>query len=241
MPLVLQKGLFHCCNNDIIVYGSTICYYLYPAHTLIRMPFIINSILYTNSLLALLLFQCERLCFILVKFISERLNCIRCIKNEDDKFYDEYYNKIFKPSKEYAGCSCFKSVGPLLTYYIQPLLTCGVLIILVMFIWVLSDLFRLHQDHFTDKNQVEALILLVPTLLLLFGSWLKLDVFFDIEEPKSKRELLHEILEEMKRQSNTEMESMPTQAPANMNQDAIDVPNERTRLLHSNPNCPMNT
>ena len=54
-------------------------YYLYPAHTLIRMPFIINSILYINSLLALLLFQCERLCFILVKFISERLNCIRCI------------------------------------------------------------------------------------------------------------------------------------------------------------------
>ena len=202
-------------------------YYLYPANTLIRMPFIINSILYVNSLLALLLFQCERLSCVITKL----LYCNKCTKNEDEKFYDEYYNKVFKKGS-YSGWNILRygkeRIGSLLTYLVQPVLTFGILTILVEFIEVLSDLFRLNQDHFDDKDQVETLILLVPTMLLLFGSWWKLDIFFDIEEPRSKKELLHEILEEMKkRKLAIEMES-PANLPSESLQNTADTDTDDT-------------
>ena len=224
-------------------------YYLYPAHTLIRLPFIINSILYINSLLALLLFQCERICYTISKRFWYRCKNKFCNKSEDEEFYDMYYKEIYEAE------SWKKGIGPLLTYYAQPLLTSGVLTILVLFVRVLADLFRLHHDHFTDKNQVETLILLVPTLLLLFGSWWKLDVFFDIKEPKSKKELLHEILDELKSQRCTHIEmETPTnhsdaesQPAADIDQDTATrhVPSESSRLLlHRNlpaGNHPTNT
>ena len=155
-------------------------FYLYPTHTLIRLPFIINSILYTNSLLALLLYQCERLV------------CCRC------------YDVTIASDEEKARTDC--------KHICQPIITICILPALVSFILVINDLFKLQQNHFTDKSEVETLILLVPTLLLLFGSWYRLDVFFDIEKKKSKEELLSEILEEMKRQRTLAIES-PVNAP----------------------------
>ena len=184
-------------------------YYLYPARTLIRLPFIINSILYINSLLALLLFQIERLCFVFTKSCSAKLRCKNkfCVKNEDEEFYDEYYKKV-----AVTGSKRERS-GSFIRYLVEPTVTSFILAMLVQFITILSDLFIL-QNHFTVRDQVDTLILLVPTLLLLFGSWYKLDVFFDIKEQRSEKEILREILEEMKLQkrADTEVESQTNTA-----------------------------
>ena len=213
-------------------------YYLYPTHTLIRLPFIINSILYINSVLALLLFQCETLCFVYTKYFTKKLKCKNryCIKNEDEKFYEEYYNEAITGSK-------FKRSGSLVSYLVQPIVTITVIYILVEFIRVLSDLFRL-QSHFTVRNQVDTLILLVLTLLLLVGSWWKLDGFFDIEEPRSKKKLLHEILEEMKRQRRTEIETLTdleTQlADTEMDTPPINQSDVETQLADTEMETPTN-
>ena len=97
-------------------------YYLHPTQTLIRLTFTINSILYTNSLLALLLYQCERSAYMCIyKLVLSKHTC-------------------------------------------QLFLTICILSALVSFIFVINDLFKLHQNHFTSKSDVETLILLVPTL-----------------------------------------------------------------------------
>ena len=187
-------------------------FYLYPTQTLIRLPFIINAIFYTNSLLALFFYQCER--FYKYRKIRPHKNRNR---TEKSNCCSNYCN-----SRQYTFCS---------KYISQPIVTLCALTILVSFILVISDLFKLHQNHFTSKSDVETLILLVPTLLLLYGSWYRLDVFFDIEKKKSKEELLSEILEEIKRHRPREEQAvnMSHQNTADSHAD------DRTQLLPTNP------
>ena len=198
-------------------------FYLYPTHTLIRLPFIINSIIYTNSLLALLIYQCERsvknMKNILAKRHNRRILCRKlcrsclwfCRFHYRYHFQHESYdNTEFSWRGLYLFCS---------KYICQPIVTFCALTILAYFILVINDLFKLHQNHFSSKSDVETLILLVPTLMLLFGSWYRLDVFFDIEKKKSKEELLSDILKEIKRQRplSIEMES-PVNTPSDEEQ-----------------------
>ena len=72
-------------------------------------------------------------------------------------------------------------------YLLQPPATIMVLMILVFFIVILSDLLNMDRSKFTDKNQVELLFTLVPSVALLFGSAYNLDFFFkDVDILKEK-------------------------------------------------------
>ena len=163
-------------------------FYLYPIHTVIRVPFILNSALYTNSVVALLIYQSERFGYISTRWFREYKGYTDC----KDLFYEKYY-QVFK-SKSYWSKLCY-FIGYIM---ISPLGSVILLVALIFFIITVHNLFEMNLSQFTDKSQVEMLFTLVPTLLLLFGSWYRLDLFFD-EEEKSEKELLKEILRKMEK------------------------------------------
>ena len=182
-------------------------YYLYPVQTLVRLPFVINSVLYINSLGALLLYQLER-CFYPCtprsvmhgKEISGCCNrCKSPLREERLKAHHEYYRKYYNENK----------CAPLLCH-LQPLATAIVLVILILFIVILSDLLSMDRTKFTEKNEVEMLLTLVPTVALLFGSIYNKDFFF------KDLDMLGED-EELKR--------------GNTKEPTAKEPNESTRLL----------
>ena len=78
-------------------------YYLYPARTLLRLPLLTNAVLYINSLLALLLFQCERLFYPCMKKKNNtdhrlgycKLSCGRLL------FKLGLYNKLIELYRKY--------------------------------------------------------------------------------------------------------------------------------------------
>ena len=74
-----------------------------------------------------------------------------------------------------------------------------ILAILILFIKIIHNLTDLHLSSVKDLN-LNLLLTLAPTLLLLFVSWYKFDVFYDLKDEKeeSKKELLlKEILEKI--------------------------------------------
>ena len=92
--------------------------------------------------------------------------------------------------------------------------------------------------------------------MLLFGSWYRLDVFFDIEKKKSKEELLSDILKEMKRQRplSIEMESPVNTPPdkeqmineshnteniANTNDTNANTADTRVEITRTDENTPL--
>ena len=149
----------------------------YPVDTVIRLPFILNSILYTNSILALLIYQCER-CSYQCKFGHDK-----------DPFYEEYYQDLR------SDCES-KTIR--FGYMLKPVVTFNLLLTLMLFIATVYDLLNMNLNKFKEA-QIEMLFILVPTLLLLFGSWYRLDLFFDVKEDKSEKELLKEMLQEIKK------------------------------------------
>ena len=196
-------------------------YYLYPTRTLIRLPLIINAVLYTSSLPALLLFQCERCCHpctrhCVAKKLHGKNGCLICCKSRasrcalvdgepipleeratnHDNYYATEYENIRKKNNRLA---C-------VTYVCHPIATLLVLIIFIFFVITISELLDLHRQS-SDSN-FKLILTLVPSLVLLFGSWYKLDVFFDIEKEKSKKELLEEILQEIKESNNQELKEV---------------------------------
>ena len=193
-------------------------YYLYPARTLLRLPLLTNAVLYINSLLALLLFQCERLFYPCVKKVKPKRMQRTCDEDKDEnclikrfcgnlrgafrlyhhhedspleqraishnKFYSSYYSELL--TKKY--CLRFAYL-------------CGTMIILailILFVIIINDLTDLQLSSVKDLN-INLLLTLAPTLLLLFVSWYKFDIFYDLkdEEEKSKKEILQEILEKI--------------------------------------------
>ena len=201
-------------------------YYLYPTRTLLRLPLLINSVLYINTLMAILIFQCERLLFPCAKKCGQPnkyccLNmekasiwrlcfCVNRNENYCTKFYerlinhpelplqqriqnhDTYYSAYYTDAQDRK-----KSVLLWCTYFIHPVAVLFLLVLLIFFIKIISDLIAFHLNSNLD-NPLELLLTLVPTLLLLFGSWYKLDLFYVEEEDVSKKDLLVEILQELK-------------------------------------------
>ena len=234
-------------------------YYLYPARTLLRLPLLTNAVLYINSLLALLLFQCERLFYPCVRnskpqrircrdimgycarfrilteeneeqekgVVHSKKNCsykyhcynryclghwcmqgvcdilklyIRLAKIENPpledravvyrNFYATHYNKELLEKKD---CLMFT------TYLCHPIGTMILLAILILFVIIIHNLTDLHLSSVKDLN-LNLLLTLAPTLLLLFVSWYKFDIFYDLkdEEEKSEKEILKEILKQEK-------------------------------------------
>ncbi len=195
----------------ILIPNIIFVYYLYPTRTLIRLPLLINTVLYINTVLAVLIFQCERCwypCNVNKKpsdIISNKTetrcsslckSCCEVLKNnhelppfkkridDHNTFYSAYYKEI-----DYLK---------IYTYWIHPIATLLVLILLLLGIKIISDLIILHHQTSQD-NQLELIITLVPTFLLLLGSWYKLDIFFIDEKEMSKKDLLAEILKELKK------------------------------------------
>ena len=165
-------------------------YYLHPVQTLAQLPFVINSVLYVNSLTALLLYQLER-CLYPCSPKSEEPDahdsCLSPLFRERMKANNECYH-------DYPGCGMNDviSAEESMKYYfcsMELVATILVLASLLTLIVVLSDLINLDRSRFTDKNQMELLFTLVPTLALLFGSIYNLDFFFkDIKILKEKKE-----------------------------------------------------
>ena len=199
-------------------------YYLYPARTLLRLPLLTNAVLYINSLLALLLFQCERLCFLCVKNCKLRkktcqdvigcrsdahyswgddvdlcyiCNNLRLVEDQPleeralthHEFYSSFYDKELR-----------KNYLKVVTYICSPFGTVIILVILILFVIIIHDLTDLHLSSVKDLN-LNLLLTLAPTLLLLFVSWYKFDIFYDLkdDEEESKKEILKEILKQEKR------------------------------------------
>ena len=148
-----------------------VIFYLYPVHTVIRLSFILNSALYINSAAALILYQCEKL------FYSCQPN-----KDHKDPTYEEYRHKKWARTH-----NSFQLFGALL-----------LLPVLLLIIVTINELLEINLNYFTNQNQLNLLLTLVSILLLFFGSWYKLDVFFGGTEEKSEKELLKEILQEKK-------------------------------------------
>ena len=207
--------------NFFINFAPTliIIYFLYPTRTLIRIPLYINSIFYINSLLALLLFQCERIFYPPLKLCEvkickqrtgkKRANCL-CFRelwlklrhreriSEDDQTYRQYvdrkeYKDTVRPLHKrrakihdkfylsYYVNETFKN-KPKLTrtaYLLQPVGTIFVMVTLIILIVIISDIMSLETGP--KSSQLDLLLMLVPTVGLLFGSYHKLDLFFDIE------------------------------------------------------------
>ena len=163
-------------------------FYLYPVHTVIRVPFILNSVLYTNSVLAFLLYQSERSAYVSTRWFRE----YKGYPELKDLFYEEYY-QVLKSKSFWSRLHYF--IGYL---NITQLGSVILLVALILFILMVHNLFEMNLSQFTDQSQVEMLFTLVPTLLLLFGSWYKLDMFFDREE-KSEKEILQEIFQKIEK------------------------------------------
>ena len=62
-----------------------------------------------------------------------------------------------------------------------------VLLAVVGFVLTLSDLINMDRSKFTNKDQMELLFTLVPTIALLFGSFYNLDFFFKNRKKKKSR------------------------------------------------------
>lgn len=205
------KNLFHIIliifslmitSSFILIFISMIpsiifIYYLYPVETLAHLPFVINSILYVNSLTALLLYQCERCFSPCTSPESDELNdkkccgriCVSSFQKERASAHYKYYHEYCKyglhgklPRQDRA-----KFISKFISCSIEPLGTIIVLVVLVLFIVILSDLLNMDRSKFTDRNQMELLFTLVPTITLLFGSVYNLDFFFK-DGSKSKSE-----------------------------------------------------
>ena len=105
--------------------------------------------------------------------------------NNHDKYYKSEYNDLTKKWSPLAYCM----------HFTRPLFTIGILIILLWFIYLV---YQLSKIHLNKGNDLQVLLSLVPTLLLLFGSWYKLHLFWDFEKEKTEKEILEAILQHMK-------------------------------------------
>jgi hypothetical protein len=157
-------------------------YYLYPIQTLIRLPFVINSILYLNSVSALLVYQVEK-CFYQCTPRSEapgEEGCRRCTICVSPKHKERAvdHNKYYSNVPKCCEIDGWRDPQKIVQHFMQLVATLLLLVILMLFIIVLSDLLSMDRSNFTEKNQVDLLFLLVPTIALLFGSVYKLDFFF---------------------------------------------------------------
>ena len=153
-------------------------FYLYPVHTIIRLPFILNSILYTNSVLALLIYQCERCCYrckfytLLINLCNLKFLCFdlwifyktrfetccyrgkfctllnKIFRGDKDPFYEKLYRKLE---------SDYQSKTIRFGYIIlQPVVTIVLLSTLMLFIIIVYGLLNMNLNQFTsDKSQVD--------------------------------------------------------------------------------------
>ena len=227
-------------------------YYLYPIRTLIRLPLIINAVIYINSLLALLLFQCERFWYPCVWHCTARNLSLTChwschtpiccrrrgthgttaheLRKEAQDNQQEHSNRLTQcvrtiwdhwksvltesiPPKErvenhdqyYHGYK-YQNFNYML-FLVQIIVTFAILIVLMVFVYIIYELQNLHTPQSSNSN-LTLLLTIVPSLVLLFGSWYRLDIFFDIEKEKSQKEILQEILQVFKKSAPTPPESL---------------------------------
>ena len=204
----------------IIIYiapNIILVYYLYPIRTLTRLPFIITAFTYINSLVALLVFYLERSCYMCWgKYTIE--------EEEQAIYHRNFYNKNLDGLKD----SLKKT-----TVVCMPVGVLYLLIILILLLRVLADLI-FKQTSSTD--QLQAILTLVPGLILLFGSWYRRDLlFYDYkDEHKTKKDILKEILQELKRPTEyrpiADNETTgPTETTGSTESSG---PNERTPLIN---------
>ena len=195
-------------------------YYLYPARTLLRLPLLTNAVLYINSLLALLLFQCERLCFLCAK--KYKLKTKTCHDDERCRIFSLRINvcyRICKSREDYVWYICrniTRIEDQLLeeralthnefyrSFYNEELkknylkvvtYICspfGTVIIIIILILLVIIIHDLTDLHISSVKDLNLnlLLTLAPTLLL-FVSLYKFDIFHDLkDEEESKKELL---------------------------------------------------
>ena len=164
-------------------------HYLYPARTLARLPLIVSAILYINTLLSYLIFQCERLCFLGHKF------CVWCKGESDDEDDDQEVPKqIENHDGYYASETKDKKLMVIISFFVLPLFNMFTIAVLVIFLKMTNKLAILNRN--TDDENFKLLLSLIPTVLLLVGFWAKSDEFCGTKKKKKENnegdyELLH--------------------------------------------------
>lgn len=154
-------------------------YYLYPIRTLARLPLLVSEILYINTLLGLLIFQYERLVYVCCK------KCCKCnikgtqagqgypaLDELDD--HDAYYTSETENKNNLISCS----------HFILPIGTVLMIAGSVMFLVMTTELSTLNRN--TEDENFKMLLTLVPTLVLLYGFWVKSEAFCGVSKRKKK-------------------------------------------------------
>jgi uncharacterized membrane protein len=107
-------------------------------------------------------------------------------KDVENKNYEDFYEKDYEEIE--SGNERRLCIG----YWILTGGIAFILISLILFIWILSDLLT-RQHNSNQDDQLKLLLTLIPNLILLFGSWYKIDLFFFVEE-ESEKSLLKKLL-----------------------------------------------
>lgn len=136
----------------------------------------INAVFYTNALIAELLFQCERIWYVVYKLVGD--------KTIKDDYYEEY--DLTNASRSKCCSQCTKFLYELLA-------TATSLIVVLLCAYLLSGFLKIDNHRFLDKSEVQTLFTLAPTLLLIFLSWYNKHIFFDVKHKKSETEILEEM------------------------------------------------
>ena len=180
----------------LVIFISTVpsiilIYFLNPVQTLAHFPFTVNSILYVNSLMALLLYQFERCCIFKPpdSVVPQETCCNRgssLLQEERARTHHQYYHdyhvlainsgNMKKNIRKYTSCVC------------APIGTFIVLVCVVLFVIILSGLFSMDRSKFANKDEMELLFTLVPSVALLFGSIYNLNFFYKDNYKKSESE-----------------------------------------------------
>ena len=143
-PSVVVLGsvcIFFPCITLFFYVSPTVVFifYLYPIRTAIWLSFMINVVLYTNALIAALLFQCERAWYTVYRLFGGKI---------EDKFYEKYDVSGASNRERFSLCS---------KYLCQLIATAISLIMLLGFVLLLSGLISIDKHRFLDKSEVQTL------------------------------------------------------------------------------------
>jgi hypothetical protein len=185
-------------------------FYLYPARTLARTPLIVAAVIFINTLLAQLIYQCERFSYVLCrckchtnhklgeKLASKTQWCTNIIQDgiHHGLLSSLAKNKAPPPPLEertkthnmYYESETKPPRSGLQTcsYCLLPIGTAFTIAITVMFLLMTTELTTLNRN--TDDQNYQQLLTLVPAVALLSGFWINWEEFCGTKKKKREAE-----------------------------------------------------
>jgi hypothetical protein len=193
-------------------------FYLYPARTLARTPLIVAAVIFINTLLAQLIYQCEIFSYLFCRY--------KCVTKWGEKFAQyctntirtlPFLNKVPHPPLEIRAkthnmyyeseTEKIQSCLQVCSYCLLPIGTAFTIAITIVFLIMTTELTTLNRN--TDDENYQQLLTLVPALALLSGFWINWEEFCGTK--KKKREAEQEDGEEtdQEEQEETRYDPLP--------------------------------